>query len=281
MSLENDTDYAGGGSAPDNEASFAETALKLGGKSDDEARRTGAIDKADDQVESLFKPQYQTVNSPCHRAIWDKDIPVDLFVAKDESTPTAVQGVMDDSIEVVRRHRRAKTVLDEKGKIRDEVLEDLAGAGYWGMLVDEEYGGCGAPFRSFAPFLTRMAMEDPTIAGLASVHGCIGAVDPVRTFGNAEQKKRFLPGLANGEKLSAFALTEPAAGSDLTALRTTAKLDGDDYVVNGEKLFITNVVPGRTIGLVCLIDDKPAVLICDLPKKKTTTSNCGSMVFTP
>ena len=65
-------------------------------------------------------------------------------------------------------------------------------------------------FASFAAFLTRMATLDPTVAGLASVHGCIGAVDPVRTFGNAEQKQRFLPRLASGERLSAFALTEPA-----------------------------------------------------------------------
>jgi len=74
--------------------------------------------------------------------------------------------------------------------------------------------------------------------------------------------------LGNGNRLSAFALTEPCAGSDLTALRTTAVLDGDEYIVNGEKLFITNVVPGRTIGLVCLIEDKPAVLVVDLPKEE-------------
>jgi alkylation response protein AidB-like acyl-CoA dehydrogenase len=135
-------------------------------------------------------------------------------------------------------------------------------------LVGDEYGGSGAPFTSFAPFLTRMAMIEPTVAGLASVHGCIGAVDPVRTFGNAEQKQRFLPGLADGSRLSAFALTEPCAGSDLTALRTTARLEGDHYVVNGEKLFITNVVPGRTIGLVCLIEGKPAVLIVELPRQE-------------
>jgi alkylation response protein AidB-like acyl-CoA dehydrogenase len=100
------------------------------------------------------------------------------------------------------------------------------------------------------------------------VHGCIGAVDPVRTFGTPEQKMRFLPRLASGESLSGFALTEPSAGSDLTALRTTAVKDGDSFVVNGEKLFITNVVPGRTVGLVCLIDRKPAVLVVDLPKQE-------------
>lgn len=269
MSLENENDFAGVESAAENtDASFAETALKLGGKSEDEARRTGAIDKADDQVESLFKPQYQTVHSPCHRAIWEPGVPIEVFTASDEATPNDVQAIMDRSVETVRKHRCANTILDAQGKIRDEVLGELADLGYWGLLVDKEYGGSGAPFRSFAPFLTRMAMEDPTIAGLASVHGCIGAVDPVRTFGDAEQKERFLPSLASGERLSAFALTEPCAGSDLTALRTTAELDGDEYIINGEKLFITNVCPGRMIGLVCLIDDEPAVLVCDLPAEE-------------
>ena len=248
--------------------SFAETALKLGGKSAEEARRTGAIDAADDNVESLFRPQYQTVNSPAHRAVWDRRVPAELFIATATPTPPEVQQVMDDSIAVVQRHRAHASLLDENGKITNQVMQDLAEAGYWGLLVDKEYGGSGTPFRSFAPFLTRMAMADPTIAGLASVHGCIGAVDPVRTFGNDEQKQRYLPQLARGERLSAFALTEPGAGSDLTALKTTAERQGEHFVVNGEKLFITNVVPGRTIGLVCLIERKPAVLICDLPAEE-------------
>jgi alkylation response protein AidB-like acyl-CoA dehydrogenase len=150
-------------------------------------------------------------------------------------------------------------------KVSDAVLKELAEAGYWGLLIAPEYGGGGASFASFARFLTKMATIEPNLAGLASVHGCIGAVDPLRTFGNSEQKEQYLPRLASGERLSAFALTEPGAGSDLTALKTRAELDGDDYVVNGEKLFITNAVPGRTIGLVCLIDNRPAVLIVDLP----------------
>lgn len=250
------------------EKSFAETALELGGKSADEARRTGAIDKADDQVESLFAPQYQTVSSPAHRAIWDRPLPVELFNSRSPVVPERLQKVMKDSLEVVDRHRRGQTILDENNKISDTVLGDLADAGYWGLLVDRQYGGSGAPFSAFAAFLTRMAMLDPTIAGLASVHGCIGAVDPLRTFGNAEQKQQYLPELASGKKLSAFALTEPCAGSDLTALRTRGELRGDHYVVNGEKLFITNIVPGRTIGLVCLIDERPAVLIADLPPEE-------------
>ncbi|MCE9547151.1 MAG: acyl-CoA dehydrogenase family protein [Planctomycetia bacterium] len=245
--------------------SFAETALQLGGKSVDEARRTGAIDKADDQVEALFAPQYQTINSPAHRAVWDRPVPVDLFVSRAPRVPADVRQVMDDSYNVVLRHRLGGTLLNAENKISDTVLNELGAAGYWGLLVGKQYGGSGAQFGAFAPFLTRMAMVDPTTAGLASVHGCIGAVDPVRTFGTEEQKQRFLPDLASGRRLSAFALTEPCAGSDLTALRTRAERRGDEFIVNGEKLFITNVVPGRTIGLVCLIEGRPAVLIVDLP----------------
>jgi len=248
--------------------SFAETAFKLAGKSEEESRRTGALDRADDQVEALFAKRYQTVNSPIHRAVWDAVVEADGFRSAPSDTPPDVRRVMDASLATVRRHREAGTLMNDEQKISNQVLEDLAADGYWGLLVDREYGGSGAPFNSFAPFLTQMAMVDPTIAGLASVHGCIGAVDPVRTFGSPEQKQRFLPKLASGERLSAFALTEPAAGSDLTALRTEARLEGDRYIVNGEKLFITNVVPGRTIGLVCLIDGKPAVLIADLPPEE-------------
>ncbi|MEA2632864.1 MAG: acyl-CoA dehydrogenase [Chloroflexota bacterium] len=247
---------------------FVETALKLGGKSEEEARKTGSIDRADDQVESLFAPRYQTSQSPIHRAVWGREVPIDLFQSHAPDVPDACRRVMDESLAIVRRHRDAGTLYDEHKKIAEAVLTELAGAGYWGLLVDPEYGGQGTPFAAFAPFLTRMATIEPTVAGLASVHGCIGAVDPLRAFGSPEQKRRYLPRLASGERLSAFALTEPWAGSDLTALRTRAERDGDDYVVNGEKLFITNAIPGRTVGLVCLIEGKPAVLIADLPDRE-------------
>lgn len=247
------------------EASFAETALKLGGKSDDEARRTGAIDKADDQVEALFAPQYQTVHSPAHRAVWDRRVPAEEFTSWPPTPSTPMQRVMEESLAVVRRHKAAGTLHNEDARIREEVLAELGAAGYWGMLVATEHGGAGAKFSTVASFLTKMATLDGTIAGLASIHGCIGAVDPVKTFGTPEQQANWLPQLASGERLSAFALTEPGAGSDLTALKTTAVLDGDDYVINGEKLFISNIRPGRTIGLVCLVEGKPAVMIVDLP----------------
>ena len=244
---------------------FVETALKLAGKSAEEARTTGTLDRADEQVEKLFALKYQTTGSPVYRAVWDDEVPGDVFVAQDRPADPVTQAIMQKSLDIVRERRNQKTLLDAQGKVSAESLAAISAAGYFGLLVDREYGGQGASFVSFAKFLTRMATVDPTVAGLASVHGCIGAVDPVRTFGSPEQKQRYLPLLASGQRLSAFALTEPCAGSDLTALRTRAVLDGDEYVVNGEKLFITNASPGRTIGLVCLINDKPSVLITDLP----------------
>lgn len=251
--------------------SFAETALRLGGKSEDEIRRTGAIDSADDQVETLFAEQYQTAASPIHRAVWDRQVPTELFQAEGNSPSEEVAGVINRSLAVVRSHLAADSLLDENGKISERVLSDLAATGYWGLLVEPEYGGSGASMQQFVRLITMMATIEPTVAGLASVHGCIGAVDPVRTFGSDEQKRRFLPGLASGQRLSGFALTEPGAGSDLTALRTTAVRDGDHYLVTGEKLFITNATLGRTIGLVCKIDEVPAVLIVELPHQEDKT----------
>lgn len=250
------------------DVSFAESALRMSGKSDEEARRTGAVDKADDQVEALFAPQYKTTNSPIHRSVWDGKVPLELFDAPQLSNDATCLPAMDRCLQALRRHADEKSIFDERGKVSDEVLKDLGANGYWGMLIEKEFGGQHASVQHFMHFLTRVASIDPTCAGLASVHGCIGAVDPIRTFGNEEQKKRYLPKLASGEALSAFALTEPGAGSDLTALKTTAELQGDHYVVNGQKLFITNAIPGRTIGLVCLINGKPAALIVDLPKEE-------------
>ncbi|HEY9716417.1 MAG TPA: acyl-CoA dehydrogenase family protein [Trichormus sp.] len=253
---------------PNNEISFAETAMRMGGKSEEEATRTGAVDRADDQVESMFAPQYKTVNSPIHKAVWDEKVPIELFAPPKVSAEDFNNPAMQKSLEVLKKHRDAKDIYDAKGKVSDQVFKDLSDAGYWGMLIEKEYGGQGVGVLKFMRFLGEIAKVDPTCAGLGSVHGCIGAVDPVRSFGNEEQRKKFLPLLANGQALSGFALTEPCAGSDLTALRTTAVLKGDQYIVNGEKLFITNAIPGRTVGLVCLIDGKPAALIAELPKEE-------------
>src|SRR5262245_36949141 len=248
--------------------SFAETAMRLGGKSEEEARRMGAVDKADEQVESLFEQRHRTSHSPVHRAVWDGKVPLDLFAPPPLPASEPCDAAMEKSLAIARRHRDAGTLFGPDNKLNEQLLRDLGEAGYWGMLIDRQYGGQGASFARFSQFLTRMATIDAMVAGLASVHGCIGAVDPVRGFGTPEQKARFLPKLASGESLSGFALTEPCAGSDLTALRTEAVDAGDHFEVTGEKLFITNAIPGRTLGLVVKLEGKPAVLIVELPREE-------------
>lgn len=247
---------------------FLETSLKLAGKTEEEARTTGAMDRADEAVEAMFDKRYRTESSPIHRAVWDRVFPAELFVSERQDASAESREAMTRSLDVVRRHVQAGTVHDRDGKVPEGVLEELGDAGYWGLLVPQEYGGLSTPPTAFFPFVTQMAMLDATIGGLASIHGCVGAVDPLRTFGTPEQKHKFLPKLAKGRPLSGFALTEPNAGSDLTALRTRAELDGDHYVLTGEKLFITNANFGRAICVVCLIDGAPAVLLVELPRQE-------------
>src|SRR3954467_1241866 len=108
-------------STPDREKqSFAETALRLGGKTEEEARRTGAVDKADEQVESLFAPQYQTVNSPVHRAVWEGRVPLDLFAPPPLPDAAPCDAAMTRSLEVVTKRREAGTLYDERGKVSAE-----------------------------------------------------------------------------------------------------------------------------------------------------------------
>ncbi len=92
--------------------SFAETALRLGGKTEEEARRTGAVDKADEQVEALFKPQYQTANSPIHKAVWDgQGAARPVRAAAAAAVRTRAIAAMEASLDIVRRHREAGTIL--------------------------------------------------------------------------------------------------------------------------------------------------------------------------
>ena len=122
--------------------SFAETALELGGKSAEEARRTGVIDEADDQVEALFAPQYQTVNSPAHRAVWEKQPPCDLFTSRSVTISDQAKTVMDQSIEVVRRCRDSESLYDPNGKITQTVFDSLAAVATVDAIIGGHVNGC-------------------------------------------------------------------------------------------------------------------------------------------
>src|SRR5271163_2275801 len=104
----------------DRKSSFAETAMTLAGKSEDEAKRTGAVDLADDQVEDLFAPQYKTVNSPIHKAVWENRVPLELFTpAKLETNPLDLP-IVKQTLELLTQHHAAQTMYDEHGKISEQ-----------------------------------------------------------------------------------------------------------------------------------------------------------------
>ncbi len=128
---------------------------------------------------------------------------------------------------------------DETKEFPWDNVRKMAELGFMGMIVPEEYGGSGADHVSYALAIEEIARACATSAVIMSVNNslvCWG----LYTYGNAEQKERFLTPLARGEKIGAFALTEPGAGSDAGSLRTTAVRHGDEWVVNGTKSFITN-----------------------------------------
>ncbi len=213
---------------------------------------------------------YAAHRSPVYRALWESGAAAsELFQAASDPVPADVQQVMDRSREVLLAHRDHNTLRGPDGKHSEQVLRALGDAGYWGLLVDRDYGGSGCGLRHFLPFLTRMAVIDAPLAGLAAVHGCIGAVDPLQTFGTAEQKKKYLPALASGERLSAFASTEPGAGSDLRAIQAIATRSTEGWKISGQKAFITNLTAGRTIGLLCKVEEQLAVVVTTLPDRET------------
>ena len=210
---------------------------------------------------------YAAHRSPVYRALWEPGAAesADLFRIDNDPVPAETQRVMDQCRQVLLAHREQNTLRGPDDRHSPQVLQALASAGYWGLLVEREYGGSGCAMRHFLPFLTRMAVIDAPLAGLAAVHGCIGAVDPLQTFGTAEQKQKLLPALASGERLSAFCSTELDAGSDLRAIRTTAVRTPNGWSLSGQKAFITNLAPGRTIGLLCKVEERLAVVVTNLP----------------
>jgi short/branched chain acyl-CoA dehydrogenase len=129
--------------------------------------------------------------------------------------------------------------LDREHRFPYELIAELAELGLMGMTVPEEYGGAGTDTLSYALAVEELTRIDSSVAITVAAHHSLGTL-PIYYFGNEEQKREWLPQLASGQKLAAFGLTEPGAGSDAGATRTTAELRGGEWVVNGSKIFITN-----------------------------------------
>ena len=120
-----------------------------------------------------------------------------------------------------------------------EALAEMAELGFFGMLVPEQWGGCDTGYLAYAMALEEIAAGDGACSTIMSVHNSVGCV-PILNFGTEAQKAQYLQPLASGAMLGAFALTEAQAGSDASNLRTRARRDGDHYVINGSKQFITS-----------------------------------------
>ncbi|KQV19497.1 acyl-CoA dehydrogenase [Rhizobium sp. Root1203] len=135
---------------------------------------------------------------------------------------------------------------------RDE-LKEMGELGLLGMLVPEEFGGSDTGTVAYAAALEEIAAGDGACSTIMSVHSSVGCV-PILKFGTDEQKQRFLPKLSTGEWIGGFALTEPQAGSDASNLRSRARRDGDHYVLDGNKQFITSGKNGQMIIAFAVTD---------------------------
>ena len=142
---------------------------------------------------------------------------------------------------------------DREHRFPDDLYPKLAELGLMGVCVPEEYGGAGADFVSYVLVLEELSRADAGVGVTVAVHTSATTL-PILAFGTDEQRARFVPPLARGESLGAFALTEPSSGSDAGSLRTTATPDEDGWILNGSKQWITNGSRAGTFVLFARTD---------------------------
>ncbi|MCI0484520.1 MAG: acyl-CoA dehydrogenase family protein [candidate division NC10 bacterium] len=162
-------------------------------------------------------------------------------------TQRAIQGVVRD---FARREIIPKAAgYDQREEFPWEIIRGAASLGLLGILVPEGYGGAGMDYVSYVAILEELGRADASVALTVEAHNSL-AVNHILLFGSEEQRRRYLPALARGEMLSAWALTEPGSGSDAAAMRTTAVRQDDTYVLTGTKNFITS---GSVAGVYVIL----------------------------
>ncbi|MTI84998.1 MAG: acyl-CoA dehydrogenase [Firmicutes bacterium] len=154
---------------------------------------------------------------------------------------TDEQQMMRDMVRKLAQNEIAPRAveIDQTHKHPHENLKKMGELGLMGVPIPEEYGGAGCDFLSYIITIEEISQACASTGVILAVHTSVGTF-PILYFGTEEQKQKYVPKLAAGEYLGAFALTEPGAGSDPVNMKTTAKLEGDHYIVNGNKIFITN-----------------------------------------
>lgn len=138
-----------------------------------------------------------------------------------------------------------------------EVMKEFGAQGLLGPTIPEEYGGAGVSYSAYGAMMYELERGDSGLRSAASVQGSL-VMHPIYAYGSAEQKKQWLPGLASGELIGCFGLTEPDGGSDPGGMRTRARRDGGDYVLNGNKMWITNS-PVADVAVVWAKDDEGVI----------------------
>ncbi len=142
--------------------------------------------------------------------------------------------------------------LDEQGKFPTDIVRQMGELGLMGIPVPEQYGGAGMDTVAYASTVMELAKADASVAITLAAHTSLGTM-PIVISGTEAQKNKWVPKLASGEILGAFGLTEPGAGSDAGATKTTAVKDCDNYVINGSKIFITNSGEAGVLSLTAQI----------------------------
>ena len=158
-----------------------------------------------------------------------------------------------------------------------ELVGPMREMGLFGITIPEEYGGMGLDYTTFAMIFEELSKGWMSVSGIIGTHHVLAHV--VATGGTEEQKQRFLPRLASGEIRGGLALTEPDAGSDVQGIRTTAVKDGEEYVLNGSKMFITNAENGTAFAVLAKTDTaaEPAYrgISCFVVEKPSTGFSVG------
>ena len=138
--------------------------------------------------------------------------------------------------------------LDREDRVPHDLIDQMKELGLFGITVPEEYGGLGLDYTTFASIFEELSMGLMSLSGAIGTHHVLTYV--LTHYGTEEQRERFLPDLASGKKRGGLALTEPGGGTDVANLQTTATKDGEEYIIHGSKMFITN---GRYGDMFCLL----------------------------
>jgi butyryl-CoA dehydrogenase len=168
---------------------------------------------------------------------------------------TADQQMMRDATRTFAEKRLDPLAeeAEHRGATHPEILRELAEMGFCGIGTPAEYGGAALDAVTYALIIAELSWADASVGVAVSVTNSL-CQDPILKFGTEEQKRRFLPDLASGRKWGAYALTEPEAGTDAGGTKTTAVRDGDHYVLNGNKFFVTNGAFADTVVVFASTD---------------------------